>query len=62
MMIGDCNCMYINVSQGLRILYIIEIFKELTDDEQSLTLDQLNDNLLSYNILVERKTLHKEQP
>lgn len=54
--------MYINVSQGLRILYIIEIFKELTDDEQSLTLDQLNDNLLSYNILVERKTLHKEQP
>ena len=62
MMIGDCNCMDINVSQGLRILYIIEIFKELTDDEQSLTLDQLNDNLLSYNISVERKTLHKEQP
>ena len=54
--------MDINVSQGLRILYIIEIFKELTDDEQSLTLDQLNDNLLSYNISVERKTLHKEQP
>ena len=48
------------VNQGLRILYIIKIFEEETDDEHSLTLVQLTDRLHGYGISVERKTLYAD--
>lgn len=48
------------ICQATRILEIIRIFKEETDDEHSLTLDQLNNHLLKSGISVERKTLYSD--
>lgn len=47
-------------SQGLRLLYITQILLEQTDDEHSLSIKQLRNELVKNNITVERKTLYSD--
>lgn len=49
-----------DASQRLRILYIMKILSQKTDDRHSLTLEEITGYLKEYCILVERKTLYKD--
>lgn len=48
------------MNRRLRILYLLKIFKERTDDEHSLSTQQLIKELLQYDISIERKTLYSD--
>lgn len=46
--------------QRLRLLYLMKIFLEKTDDEHSLTAKQIINELSSFEISIERKTLYSD--
>lgn len=47
-------------SQKLKLLYLIKIFTEDTDDQHALTLPQIVEKLSAYGISAERKTLYQD--
>ena len=47
-------------NQRLKLLYLMKIFYEKTDDEHSLSIMQLIDELAVYGITVKRKTLYSD--
>lgn len=49
-----------NSNQRLRILYLLKLFCEKTDDQHSLSTNQLIQELSQYGISVERKTLYTD--
>ena len=46
--------------QRLRLLYIIKIFMEKTDDEHGLSINHLSDILMSFDIHANRETLYND--
>ena len=46
--------------QRLKLLYLVKIFSEDTDDEHMLTLSQIIGKLNAYGVEVERKTLYQD--
>lgn len=44
----------------LKLLYLMDIFSEYTDDEHMLTLPQIIEKLKAYGVDVERKTLYQD--
>ena len=46
--------------QRLKLLYLIKIFSEDTDEEHMLTLPQIIDKLNAYGVSAERKTLYQD--
>ncbi|MBQ9697714.1 MAG: WYL domain-containing protein, partial [Acidaminococcaceae bacterium] len=46
--------------QRLKLLYLMKIFSEDTDDEHMLTLPQIIGKLKAYGVDVERKTLYQD--
>ena len=46
--------------QKLKLLYLIKIFTEDTDDQHALTLPQIVEKLGAYGISAERKTLYQD--
>ena len=46
--------------QKLKLLYLIKIFTEDTDDQHALTLPQIAEKLDAYGISAERKTLYQD--
>lgn len=46
--------------QGLKLLYLLEIFKRKTNENHGLSVKELIDELKTYGITVERKTLYKD--
>jgi len=46
--------------QRLKLLYLMKIFSEDTDDEHMLTLPQIIDKLDAYGVSAERKTLYQD--
>ena len=44
-------------NQKLKLLYLVKIFTEDTDDQHALTLPQIVDKLHAYGVNAERKTL-----
>ena len=47
-------------NQKLKLLYLIKIFTEDTDDQHALTLPQIAEKLDAYGISAERKTLYQD--
>ncbi len=47
-------------NQKLKLLYLMKIFSEDTDDEHMLTLPEIIDKLSAYGISAERKTLYQD--
>ncbi|MBP5737100.1 MAG: WYL domain-containing protein, partial [Acidaminococcaceae bacterium] len=47
-------------NQKLKLLYLIKIFTEDTDDQHALTLPQIVEKLDAYGISAERKTLYQD--
>ncbi len=46
--------------QRLKLLYLMNIFSEDTDEEHMLTLPQITQKLKAYGVEVERKTLYQD--
>lgn len=46
--------------QKLKLLYLAKIFMSMTDEEHGLTLSEIVDNLNSYDIAADRKTLYQD--
>ncbi len=49
-----------SANQKIKILYLMKIFLEQTDEEHGLTLSELSDALASYGVEAERKTLYDD--
>ena len=47
-------------NQKLKIVYLIKIFMEKTDDEHSITMSDIISELNSYGITAERKSLYND--
>ena len=47
-------------NQKLKLLYLIKIFTEDTDDQHALTLPQIAEKLDAYGVSAERKTLYQD--
>ena len=47
-------------NQKLKLLYLVKIFTEDTDDQHALTLSQIVDKLHAYGVNAERKTLYQD--
>ena len=47
-------------NQKLKLSYLCKIMQEKTDDEHSLTLAQIIDELRKYDITAERKSLYDD--
>ena len=47
-------------NQKLKLLYLVKIFTEDTDDQHALTLPQIVDKLHAYGVNAERKTLYQD--
>lgn len=47
-------------NQKIKILYLMKILKERTDDEHGLTLEEISNALLEYGVEAERKTLYDD--
>ena len=47
-------------NQKLRLLYLMKILSEQTDENHALTVKELSDRLEKYEIPVERKTLYDD--
>lgn len=47
-------------NQKLKIMYLMKIFMEDTDEEHAITLQQIVDKLQSYGVPAERKSLYSD--
>ena len=47
-------------NQKLKMLYLVKIFSEETDDSHALSLQEIVDRLEAYGVNAERKTLYKD--
>lgn len=47
-------------NQKLKMLYLVKIFQEETDDEHSLTMQQIIEKLKDYDVNADRKTLYTD--
>ena len=45
-------------NQKLKMLYLVKIFTEYTDDQHSLTMQEIIKKLASYDVSADRKTLY----
>lgn len=46
--------------QKLKMLYLVKIFSEETDDEHSLTMPEIVSKLADYGVNADRKTLYRD--
>ena len=49
-----------SANQKIKILYLMKILLELTDDKHGLTLEEISNALLKYGVQAERKTLYDD--
>ncbi len=47
-------------NQKLKLLYLLDIFKEFTDDQHALTMAEIIDHLAQYDVAADRKTLYRD--
>ncbi len=47
-------------NQKLKLLYLLDIFKEFTDDQHALTMTEIIDHLAKYEVAADRKTLYRD--
>ena len=47
-------------NQKLKMLYLVKIFSEETDDSHALSLQEIAERLEAYGVNAERKTLYKD--
>lgn len=47
-------------NQKLKLMYLMKIFMEKTDDEHSLTMPQILEALASYDVIAERKSIYAD--
>ena len=49
-----------SANQKIKILYLMDIMLEKTDDEHGLTLEEISNELMNYGVEAERKTLYAD--
>ena len=48
------------INQKLKLLYLVKIFMEETDDDHGLTMPQLISKLNAYGVTADRKTIYMD--